>query len=187
MRPASSVDIVGRKTIVTLVVVLLIIIRQLLTMRDLVDARIATQRAEQLDALKDQFITSVNHELRTPLMTMTGYIDLLADPEMNTSPEKRVDMLERARNAGANLSYLVRSILDTRRIEDDARNFTPDVVNLREATEAALSLIDTREADPAGRRLHLQIPENLTIWGDQVRIQQILTNLLSNAIKYSPA
>ncbi|HLW01410.1 MAG TPA: HAMP domain-containing sensor histidine kinase [Ktedonobacterales bacterium] len=187
LQSASTQQAIVPLLIVTLVVVLLIIIRQLLTMRDLVDARIATQRAEQLDALKDQFITSVNHELRTPLMTMTGYIDLLADPEMNTSPEKRVDMLERARNAGANLSYLVRSILDTRRIEDDARNFTPDVVNLREATEAALSLIDTREADPAGRRLHLQIPENLTIWGDQVRIQQILTNLLSNAIKYSPA
>jgi signal transduction histidine kinase len=57
---------------------------------------------------------------------------------------------------------------------------------VREVAQAALSLMDPREADPAGRYLRLRIPENLTIWGDPVRVQQILTNLLSNAIKYSP-
>jgi signal transduction histidine kinase len=172
--------------VLSLVVVLLIIVRQLLTVRDLVDARTATRRAEQLDALKDQFITSVNHELRTPLMTMTGYIDLLADPETSATPERREAMLERARNAGTNLTYLVRSILDTRRIEQDAQNITYETVNLKEVSEAALSLIDVREASPAGRRLQMQISGNLTIWGDRVRVQQILTNLLSNAMKYSP-
>jgi signal transduction histidine kinase len=166
--------------------VLLIILRLWLTMRDLVDARIATERARQLDALKDQFITSVNHELRTPLMTMQGYLELLGDQEARVTPEKRWDMLERARGACGNLVHLVRSILDTRRIEQEADNFTPEIVSVREAAQAALSLMDPREANPAGRHLRLHIPEDLTIWGDPVRVQQILTNLLSNAIKYSP-
>ncbi len=172
--------------VLTLSVVLLIIIRQLLTQRDLVDARIATERAEQLDALKDQFITSVNHELRTPLMTMQGYLELLGDQAAQATPEKRVDMLERARGACTNLVHLVRSILDTRRIEQEVDNFVPEAVNVWEAAQAAMSLMDPREANPAGRHLGMRVPGDLVIWGDPVRVQQILTNLFSNAIKYSP-
>ncbi len=172
--------------VLTLAVVLLIIIRQMLTQHDLVDARIANERAQQLDSLKDQFITSVNHELRTPLMTMQGYIELLADPEAHATMEKRREMLERARGACSNLVHLVRSILDTRRIEAEAGDYLPEVVNVREAAQVALSLIDPREADPSGRHLRVQIPTDLAIWGHPVRVQQILTNLLSNAIKYSP-
>ena len=183
---SQNLDAMVPLVIVSMLVVLLIIVRQLLTMRDLVDARIATERAQQLDALKDQFITSVNHELRTPLMTMQGYIHLLAEPEGQlAAPEKRADMVDRAKHACENLVQLVRSILDTRRIEQEAANFIPEVVSVREAAQAALSLIDPHEADPSGRQLHLQIPVDLTIWGDPVRVQQILTNLLSNAIKYS--
>ncbi len=172
--------------ILTLLVVLLIIIRQLLTMRDLVDARIATERAERLDALKDQFITSVNHELRTPLMTMQGYLQLLADPQIHVAPDKWGTMLERANRACTTLVHLVQSILDTRRIDQEASDFTPEVVHLQTAMQAALTLIDPREATPTEGQISLQIPGDLVIWGESVRVQQILTNLLSNAIKYSP-
>ncbi len=185
-QPASNQQALFPLTGLVFVLVLLIITRLWLTMRDLVDARIATERAQQLDELKDQFITSVNHELRTPLMTMQGYLELLSDQETRVTPEKRWAMLERARGACGSLVHLVRSILDTRRIEQEAGDFIPEIVSVREAAQAALSLMDPREANPAGRHLRLHIPENLTIWGDPVRVQQILTNLLSNAIKYSP-
>ncbi len=173
--------------LLTALIFLLIISRQILTQRDLVDARIATERAQQLDALKDQFITSVNHELRTPLMTLYGYLELLSDEDIHTSREKQRDMLGRARQSCGNLVQLVRSILDTRRIEQDASNFEPEVVPLRPAVEAALSLIDPHEADPAGHQIIVDVTDDLVIWGDSVRMQQVLTNLLSNAIKYSPA
>ena len=172
--------------ILGLVVVVFIITRQVFTTRDLVDARIATERAEQLDGLKDQFITSVNHELRTPLMTMKSYLSLLTDPGVQAPEEKRRDMLTRANRSCENLVYLVQGILDTRRIDQEAGNFTPEQINVLAATQAALSLIDPREADPASRQIALDIPSHLLVWGEQVRVQQILTNLISNAIKYSP-
>ena len=173
-------------TILELVVVVFIITRQVLTTRDLVDARIATERAEQLDALKDQFITSVNHELRTPLMTMRSYLALLTDAGIQAPEEKRRDMLTRASRSCENLVYLVQGILDTRRIEQEADNFTPESVNVLAAMQAALTLIDPREADPASRQITITIPGHLLVWGEQVRVQQILTNLMTNAIKYSP-
>ncbi|HEY7350494.1 MAG TPA: HAMP domain-containing sensor histidine kinase [Ktedonobacterales bacterium] len=171
--------------ILTGLVVLLIITRQLLTTRDLLNALSANERAAQLDSLKDQFITSVNHELRTPLMTMQGYIELLADPEAQATPAKRLDMLERAQGACANLVHLVKSILDTRRIEEEAGDYTPEAVNVREVAQAALTLVDPLEADRTGRHVQLYIPADLAVWGDPVRVQQIITNLISNAIKYS--
>ncbi|HEU5200589.1 MAG TPA: HAMP domain-containing sensor histidine kinase [Ktedonobacterales bacterium] len=173
--------------ILGLVVVVFIITRQVFTTRDLVDARIATERAEQLDGLKDQFITSVNHELRTPLMTMKSYLTLLTDPAVQAPAEKRQDMLTRANRSCENLVYLVQGILDTRRIDQEATNFTPEHINVLAATQAALTLIDPREADPASRQIAINVPNHLMVWGEQVRVQQILTNLITNAIKYSPA
>ncbi|HEY7124041.1 MAG TPA: HAMP domain-containing sensor histidine kinase [Ktedonobacterales bacterium] len=171
--------------LLTLVVVLLILIRQLLTMSDLVDARIAVERAQQLDGLKDQFITSVNHELRTPMMTMQGYIEILSELQDKASLEKRTQMLERAQRANTALVQLLKNILDVRNIDQEAGDFTPESVNVREAAQAALSLIDPREGNLAERRLYWSVSPNLQVWGDPVHLQQVLTNLLSNAIKYS--
>lgn len=173
--------------ILGLIVVVFIITRQVFTTRDLIDARIATERAEQLDSLKDQFITSVNHELRTPLMTMKSYLTLLTDPGIQAPDEKRRDMLTRANRSCENLVYLVQGILDTRRIDQEAGNFTPEHVNMLAAIQVALTLIDPREADPASRQIAINVPSHLMVWGEQVRVQQILTNLITNAIKYSPA
>jgi signal transduction histidine kinase len=180
-------DVTLPLAILALVVVVFIITRQVLTMRDLLDARSATERAQQLEALKDQFITSVNHELRTPLMTMKSYLALLTDPSVHAPEEKRQAMLTRANRSCENLVYLVQGILDTRRIDQEASNFTPEAINVQAATQAALTLIDPREADPASHQITISISDQLMVWGEQVRVQQILTNLITNALKYSPA
>lgn len=178
----AALSIIG----LAFIVMLLIITRLLFTMRDLVDARIATERAEQLDELKDQFITSVNHELRTPLMTMAGYLEMLTMPQVRVTASKQADMLGRASKQSKTLINLVQSILDTRRIDQEASDFTPEVVHLATAAQTALTLIDPGEADPNSRIIALQVPDSLVVWGESVRVQQILTNLISNAIKYSP-
>jgi signal transduction histidine kinase len=153
--------------------------------RELGDVRVAYERARQLDELKDLFITSINHELRSPVMAMQGFIELMKLAEHTATPEKRNELLERARGAGDNLVALLSSILDARRLDRDADAFTPTKVNVRAAISSAASLIDPREGALVSRDLRISVPRNLDIWGDNIRLQQILTNLLSNAIKYS--
>src|SRR5262249_23039485 len=142
-------------------------------------------RALQLEGLKDQFITSVNHELRTPIMTMQGYIELLSELQDQLASGKRTEMLERAREANAALEQLVGSILDIRRIVQDDDDFVPQVVNVCAAIRTALALIEPLETNLSERALLIKVSDDLVIWGEEVRLQQIIRNLIANAIKYS--
>lgn len=169
----------------TFVVMLLVITRQVLILRDLVDVRGETARAQQLEGLKDQFITSVNHELRTPIMTMQGYIELLGELHDQIGSVKRAEMLDRAREANGALVHLVRGILDVRRIESETEEYDPQVVNVYTAAGTALALIEPLEDNLSQRTFLMQVPEDLLIWGEEVRLQQIIVNLIANAIKYS--
>jgi signal transduction histidine kinase len=142
-------------------------------------------RAQRLDTLKAQFITHINHELRTPIMTLQGYIDYLRLGRKRL-PEQEVDRsLEKASQTADTLVDLLTSVLDIRRIEAND-SFAAEPVPVRAALEGAMALIDPRVSEGVMRDLRVQIPDGLTAWGDRARTQQILTNLLSNALKYSP-
>ncbi|HUY79798.1 MAG TPA: HAMP domain-containing sensor histidine kinase [Ktedonobacterales bacterium] len=147
---------------------------------------IAYERAQRLDDLKNQFISSVNHELRTPLTTLQTYIqaclirfDRLSRQDLRTALQS-ADRVSRA------LAELVKEILSTRRIEQDAIGFTPAAVPVRQSVEAAITLLDLRATAAPMRDLHLSVPDDLVVWGDSALLKQILSNLLTNALKYSP-
>lgn len=155
------------------------------TLRELGDTRVAYERAKQLDTLKEQFITNVNHELRNPIMALQGCVEILALVGDTLPTEERAMLFDQARRAGDDLVALLTSILDTRRLDEGTEPFTPEPVNLRSAIEDATHLLDPQAGQWSQRPLHLSIPPDLAILGEPVRLRQILTNLLSNAIKYS--
>lgn len=152
---------------------------------DLSESQLAIEQARKLDDLKDQFISSVNHELRSPVMAMQGFVELYRSTDGKLSQDRRDHYIERASQAGKDLVALLASILDARRLDQGATDFTPEVVFVQDALEAAIRLIDPREGSTQERALKVSIPPNLAIWGETQRLRQILTNLLSNALKYS--
>jgi signal transduction histidine kinase len=155
------------------------------TLRHVGDVRVQYERAKRLDELKDQFITNVNHELRNPVMLMQGYIELLRSKGEELPPERRRGLVERASQAGDHLVELLRSILDVRRLDQGVREYVPEGVPLLPAVTTAATLVDPRETEPVERALRVQVPVDLVVWGERIRLQQILLNLLSNAVKYS--
>jgi signal transduction histidine kinase len=148
------------------------------------DVSLAYAHSRQLEELKERFITNVNHELRTPVMTVLGYIDFLQHTWQKLPPEQLTRCFQKAREVGEQLMRLIESILDVRRIDETLLEH-PEPVGLRFVFNQALKLVDSREARLEGRPLSIEIPEGLTVWGETTRIQQVLTNLLSNAGKYS--
>lgn len=156
------------------------------TLRELGDVRVAYEQAQQLDQLKDQFITHVNHELRSPVMALQGHVELLLLTEQSLTATERHAYLSRAKRAGDDLVSLVTSILSVRRLEQEMEAAEPLVVPIREALDAATRLIDPRDGQFVERDLRLHVSEDQVVWAEPVRTRQILTNLLTNAIKYSP-
>ncbi len=156
------------------------------TIRELGTIRIAYTRERELDRLKDQFISSVNHELRTPIMALQGYIELARALGSQGDSARQEQMLVRGAQAVDHLSGLVKSVLNVRRVEADAADMTFATFSLHPVVIAATELLDPREAEEASRPLHLHIGEYLTVRGDRDRVRQIILNLLSNAVKYSP-
>lgn len=155
------------------------------SLRELGDVRVAYERAKKLDELKDQFISSVNHELRNPIMALYNYVDILRLSGTRMAEEKRQSLLAQAAQVGDRVLDLLKSILDVRRLDQGAADFTPTTVDVRQALETAAQLLDPREGNMIERDLRVRIAPGIAIWGDAVRLQQILTNLLSNAVKYS--
>ena len=169
--------------------IMLIALRRALTatLKELGDVRVAYEQARQLDEIKDQFIRSVNHELRNPVMALNGYVKVLR-LQLDALPHERVvAFLDRASRVGDRVVALLKSILDTGQLEQHAAELSLEAVNVRAAVMEAADLIDPLEGVLVQRELHVRVPDELLMWCDRVRFQQVMTNLLSNAVKYSPA
>src|SRR5262249_8026124 len=94
--------------------------------------------------------------------------------------------LRDAGQTGQALLNLLNSILEVRNIDQEVPDFTPEPVLVHQVLEQALVMLDPREGHFRDREVRAQVPRQLTVWGEPVRLLQILTNLLSNAGKYSP-
>ena len=128
---------------------------------------------------KDDFVSSVSHEFRTPLTSILGYVEILLadDPD---EPER--EMLEIIRRNSERLLTLVSDLLASR---NGQLIVSPDAVDVAELVRSSVSSALPRAA-AAGVELRAETPERLEARVDSARISQVLDNLVSNAIKYSP-
>jgi two-component system, OmpR family, phosphate regulon sensor histidine kinase PhoR len=128
---------------------------------------------------KDDFVSSVSHEFRTPLTSILGYVEILLDDEPAGAQR---EMLEIVRRNSERLLTLVSDLLSTRNGELIVR---PAAVDVAELVRSSVSSAIPRAA-AAGVLLEAQAPRRLEAHVDGARISQVLDNLVSNAIKYTP-
>jgi signal transduction histidine kinase len=171
--------------IVTLVVIAAIVARQIITIGDLEETRSENERARQLDSLKDQFIENVNHELRTPLMSMQLYLDALSSTHRAITEERRATLIARTQESTKMLISLVEGILDIRRIDQHAPLANPVPVPVLPVVRDVFTHVALPDDARAARNITLSIYPDLVIYGEQVRLYEILQNLVSNSLKYS--
>lgn len=145
--------------------------------QDVTNERRATQ-------LKDELIAVASHEMRTPLTTMRGALDLLrAAP--SPRPERDQRLVEMAWRNAERLNRLVDDLLDVERIESGTEVLHPTVVPVAALFSAAT---DITRSILAGSGITLTMRRaSLTLRIDGPRIEQVLTNLITNAVKFSPA
>jgi signal transduction histidine kinase len=147
------------------------------------ELRTTLERATELDQLKDLFLLMASHELRTPLTTVMGFLELLAEYPGSIADEDAQHFLSRARMATEEVVLLLNNILDGTRSELDHSRLSFQQVPLDPLIENVLTLVSAR----ARQTLTYENPAGLSVWADEVKVQQILLNLLTNAVKYSPS
>lgn len=141
-------------------------------------------KGQEIDRMKNEFISVVSHELRTPLASIRGSVGLLACGVLKNKPETAKQMLDIAVHDTERLVYLVNDILDLQRLESNKvalnRTWCDAATLMRQSVETVQSL--ARESC-----ITLSFWDTpIQIWADRSRIVQTLVNLLSNAIKFSP-
>jgi PAS domain S-box-containing protein len=155
--------------------------RDLSERKSLEDERVRTIHAQEGIRLRDEFLSIVSHELKTPLAGLLLQVEALATRK---NLEAGVhDKLCRARESGERLDGLIETLLDVSRIA------TGRFVLALERVDLAALLLETLEsfqlaAHKAGCELRVEAPVTVVGNWDRVRIGQVFANLLSNALKY---
>jgi signal transduction histidine kinase len=148
-------------------------------------ARRLREAGEERDRVKDEFLGLVSHELRNPLTSVLGYLELLRMTGANLSDEQRgfVDVAER--NA-RRLRHLVGDLLTTAQAGAGAFTLQTTQVDLNEVVRQAVESAEP-VAEEAQVELVASLAASVLLDGDPDRLGQACDNLISNAIKFTPA
>ena len=137
------------------------------------------------DKIKNEFLASVSHELRTPLNAIIGFSDILKAQVYGKLTEKQQEFVEDIQVSGVQLLGMVNEILDISKIEANAIKLVKRYFEIsRPITETSnllMPLIKKKNIN-----LSHNIQNDIDIFADYQKVQQILYNLISNAIKYTP-
>jgi two-component system, OmpR family, aerobic respiration control sensor histidine kinase ArcB len=144
----------------------------------------AKQHAERSNQIKSDFISNMEHDIRTPFVGVYGMIDLLAKKE--TDPEKKSILSDVSVCAKELMDYCDK-ILEFSRIEAEAQPVLFQLFPLRKIIDSVIT-IEGIAAKNKGVDLSLHYDEQLPLilMGDTYRLKRILLNLVSNAIKFTP-
>ena len=142
------------------------------------------EQLNEANRLKSEFLSSMSHELRTPLSAVIGFADLLLegiDGDLNAEQREDIGQIH---SSGNSLLELINEILDLAKIEAGKMTLDLGEVKLAEVVSAVAATMHPLAA-AKGLRLETEVPADLTVTGDPLRIRQVVTNLLSNAIKFT--
>ena len=145
----------------------------------------ARKEAEQANAAKQEFLSSMSHDIRTPMNAIIGMTSLALD---NTDDPKRVrDYLGKIALSSKHLLGLINDVLDISKIESGKMTLNVEPVSLREAMDSIVNIMQpqvtakNQQFKVAAREI---LSENVRC--DGVRLNQVLINLLGNAVKFTP-
>jgi two-component system, sensor histidine kinase and response regulator len=152
--------------------------------RTAVELEAARDRALESEALKSAFISSIQHELRTPLAGIIGMNELLLMSKLDPEQTETARLVQ---GSGQALLTVINDILDLSKFESGRLKLSKQPVNIKSLVEESMRLM-AAAARHKGLKLSLEMDDRLPdrLQGDAERLRQVLLNLLSNAVKFTP-
>ena len=146
-------------------------------------AKREAEKVEEMSRAQNQFFSNMSHEIRTPINTIIGLNEMILREDIND------EVAEDAANiqaAGKILLHLINDILDMSKIQSGQMELTQTIYNPGDMLSEIVAMLWIRARDK-GLDFHVNVAPEIPaeLFGDEVRIKQILINVINNAIKYT--
>lgn len=145
----------------------------------------AVELAEKASNAKSEFLSSMSHDIRTPMNAIVGMVDIALYHKEN--PAQMVRCLEKIRLSSSHMLTLINDILDISKIESGKMSLNNAEFSLVDLSDVLIGLtLEQAEGKNIDLRMHTHHFDQECLIGDSLRIRQIYINLISNAVKYTP-
>lgn len=175
----------GSLSLILITVIIIFIKYYSLTRQQVAELNVAKQEADRANRAKSDFLSSMSHDIRTPMNAIVGMTEIALK---NIGDSERLeDCLRKVKLSSKQLLGLINDILDMSKIESGKMHLTMNQVSLRETMEDIVNIIQPQmKAKNLQFDIFIQQIIVEEVRCDSVRLNQILLNILSNAIKFTP-
>lgn len=163
--------------------IFLLVISVISTMQDILRIEKEKQQAVLSSAAKAKFLANMSHEIRTPINAVLGMDTMIL---RETKEPKTKEYAQDIQSAGQTLLGLINDILDMSKIESGKMKIVPAEYDLSSMIHDIANMISIKAKDK-GLDFEVQVNQELPsrMYGDEIRIRQVLINILNNAVKYT--
>ena len=140
---------------------------------------------KKVEFLKSQFVSMVAHELKTPMAAVIGFLNIILNPELKTTPEKQADYMNRSRGRLQGLLEMVNDLLDISRMEMKTKQRELKELSIDDIVKGTVEFLEL-EIKKRGIEVESEYQENIPgIMADNNELTRLYTNIIGNAVKYN--
>lgn len=144
-------------------------------------------RLKEIDQLKSDFISTVSHEFRTPLTSITMALNMLIDEDVGGINTEQEELLQNSLDDCDRLTNLVEDLLDLSKMESGKIELDIRPINLKKLTESTLDHFKEQAEEKSINLFVDEMPDDLKVEIDPNKISWVISNLVSNALRYTEA
>ena len=142
---------------------------------------------KELERMKSNFLSVISHELKTPLHSIKGFVDIILMGKTGPINEVQRDFLSTVKDQTAQLQRLINDLLEFSRLESGQIKLQPEMMAVSSLVDEVMEKLRPL-AEQGGLTLVNELPADFpAIEADPVRMEQVFSNLIDNAIKFTPA
>jgi signal transduction histidine kinase len=143
------------------------------------------EEAKKIEIAKDEFLAMITHELKTPLVPIQGYADILLGEHLGSLNKNQKERLEVIKSSSATLLQLISDLLDAQKLELGQLKIIKQTYNLKDTISKIITLMEPQAISDEIELVN-KVKSNVYAYYDNERISQVLTNLIKNAIRATP-
>lgn len=143
-------------------------------------------KEKEIERIKEEFLATITHDLKSPLASIMGYTELLLNPKIGTVTQGQREFLDAILRSSKTLQILINNILESTRMEAGKMTFNPIMFKLIDLLKEIEEMFKPLLAHKALKFRSTVEPEDVIVFGDREKIREVFINLISNALKFTP-